>query len=52
VVEVVKVPGINHLLLPATTGDVDEYASLRDLQISPAISTAVAGWIQKVFRSR
>jgi len=52
VVEVVKVPGVNHLLLPATTGEVDEYASLRDQQVSPAVSTAVAGWIQKIFRSR
>ena len=25
-VEVVKVPGVNHLLVPATTGEVDEYA--------------------------
>ena len=24
-VEVVKVPGVNHLLVPATTGEVDEY---------------------------
>ena len=24
-VEVVKIPGVNHLLMPATTGEVDEY---------------------------
>jgi alpha-beta hydrolase superfamily lysophospholipase len=50
VVQVVKIPGVNHLLLPATTGEIDEYASLRDQQVSPAVSTAVAGWIQSVFR--
>ena len=25
-VEVVKIPGVNHLMVPATTGEVDEYA--------------------------
>jgi hypothetical protein len=28
-VDLVKVPGINHLLVPATTGEVDEYATLK-----------------------
>jgi hypothetical protein len=52
VVQVVKVPGVNHLLLPATTGEVDEYASLRDQQVSPAIPNAIAEWIRKVLRAR
>ena len=35
-VEVVKVPGVNHLLVPAKTGDVTEYGSLGpDAKISP-----------------
>ena len=37
-VEVVKVPGVNHLLVPATTGEVDEYASLPDKHVSPAVT--------------
>jgi pimeloyl-ACP methyl ester carboxylesterase len=48
-VEVVKVPGINHLLVPATTGEADEYATLKDKQVSPAVANAVAGWLQKTF---
>ena len=35
-VDVVKVPGVNHLLVPATTGEVDEYASLTGEHVSPA----------------
>jgi pimeloyl-ACP methyl ester carboxylesterase len=48
-VEVVKVPGINHLLVPATTGEVDEYATLKDRQVSPVVSNAVALWLKKTF---
>jgi pimeloyl-ACP methyl ester carboxylesterase len=46
-VHVVKVPGINHLLVPATTGEVDEYASLADQHVSPAVVSAVADWLKK-----
>jgi pimeloyl-ACP methyl ester carboxylesterase len=49
-VEVVKVPGVNHLLVPATTGEVDEYASLPDKRVSPAISSAIAGWLKKALK--
>jgi pimeloyl-ACP methyl ester carboxylesterase len=45
-VEVVRLPGINHLLVPATTGEADEYASLKDKHISPAVPQAIAGWLQ------
>ncbi len=35
-VQVLKVPGINHLLVPAKTGEVDEYRSLGpNAQVSP-----------------
>jgi pimeloyl-ACP methyl ester carboxylesterase len=47
--EVVRVPGVNHLLVPATTGEVDEYASLTDKHISPKVTAAVAVWLQKLF---
>ena len=46
-VDVVKVPGINHLLVPATTGDVDEYNTLADKHVSPAVSQAIVTWLQK-----
>jgi pimeloyl-ACP methyl ester carboxylesterase len=46
-VEVVRVPGVNHLLVPATTGEVDEYGTLADREVSGAVTTALATWLQK-----
>ena len=45
--EVVKVPGINHLLVPASTGEVDEYATLKDKQVSRQVTDAIAAWLKK-----
>ena len=47
--EVVRMPGINHLLVSATTGEVDEYDSLKDKRVSPAVAAAIVGWLQKTF---
>jgi pimeloyl-ACP methyl ester carboxylesterase len=49
-VEVVKVPGINHLLVPAATGEIDEYGTLKDKHVSPAVTTALATWLHNVMR--
>jgi len=46
-VETVKVPGVNHLLVPATTGEVDEYGSLKDKTVSPAVTQAIVTWLTK-----
>jgi pimeloyl-ACP methyl ester carboxylesterase len=46
-VDVVHVPGVNHLLVPAVTGDVQEYAQLKDRTISPTLVTAIVDWLQK-----
>jgi pimeloyl-ACP methyl ester carboxylesterase len=48
-VEIVRAPGINHLLVPATTGEADEYATLKDRHVSPEVASAVALWLQKTF---
>jgi alpha-beta hydrolase superfamily lysophospholipase len=48
-VEVVRIPGINHLLVPATTGEVDEYASLKDKTVSETLSTSIVEWLKKTF---
>lgn len=48
--EVVTVPGVNHLLVPARTGDVDEYATLADKNVSPAVTGAIAEWLQRIMR--
>jgi pimeloyl-ACP methyl ester carboxylesterase len=46
----VVVPGVNHLLVPAITGEVDEYATLQDKTVSAAITDALIAWLGDVFR--
>ena len=45
--EVVKVPGVNHLLVPATTGEAEEYPSLADKHVSRAVTDAIVTWLKK-----
>ena len=45
--EVRHLPGINHLLTPAKTGDVSEYSSLPDKAITPAVAKAITDWLNK-----
>jgi dipeptidyl aminopeptidase/acylaminoacyl peptidase len=47
-VEVVRLPGLNHLLVPASTGEPEEYATLAEKTVSPAVSEAIAGWLQSI----
>ncbi len=50
-VEVVKVPGVNHLLVPAKTGEISEYASLGpDAKVSPQVTGAIADFLKKVLK--
>jgi pimeloyl-ACP methyl ester carboxylesterase len=50
-VEVVKVPGVNHLLVPAKTGDVSEYGSLGpDAKVSPEVTGAIVSFLTKVLK--
>jgi pimeloyl-ACP methyl ester carboxylesterase len=50
-VEVVKLPGINHLLIPAKTGDVAEYASLGpDAIVAQQVTAAISGFLLKVMQ--
>jgi len=46
-VEAVHLPGINHLLVPAKTGDVSEYSSLPDKRITPAVVKTIGDWLKK-----
>ena len=48
-VEVVVVRGVNHLLVPAITGEVSEYASLPDHNVSKDVSGALSAWLTKTF---
>ena len=47
-VQVAKIPGVNHLLVPATTGEVDEYPSLPDKRVSAAVVSAITSWLRSV----
>jgi uncharacterized protein len=50
--EVVKVSGVNHLLVPAKTGEVDEYGSLATAGISREVTDAIAAWLRKTLPAR
>lgn len=46
-VDIAKIPGVNHLLEAATTGEEDEYGSLPDKHVSKAVTQALIEWLQK-----
>jgi fermentation-respiration switch protein FrsA (DUF1100 family) len=46
-VQLMKVPGINHLLVPAQTGEVSEYGSLGDAEVFPAVPAGIGVWLAK-----
>jgi pimeloyl-ACP methyl ester carboxylesterase len=48
-VDVVKVPSVNHLLVTATTGETDEYASLKEKHINPGVTQPLVDWLRKTF---
>jgi pimeloyl-ACP methyl ester carboxylesterase len=46
-VEVVHLPGVNHLLVPATTGEVGEYATLPNKKLEPQVATKIAEFLKR-----
>jgi uncharacterized protein len=48
--QVMKVPGVNHLLVPAKTGEVSEYASLGEAEVLPAIPAGIGAWLAKTLK--
>lgn len=48
-VDVVRLNGINHLLVPATTGEPAEYSVLTDRNVSPEVATSIADWLRRVW---
>ena len=46
-VERVRLDGVNHLLTPAETGSVEEYATLPAPQVTPAVAEAILDWIAR-----
>jgi uncharacterized protein len=51
-VKVVRVPGMNHLLVPSKTGEADEYASLGDAKISADLVAAITSWLGETLGTR
>ncbi len=48
-VEVMIVRGVNHLLVPATTGEVSEYGTLTDRNVSEDVLNTIREWLAKTF---
>ncbi len=46
-VEVVHLPGVNHLLVPATTGEVKGDADAKQKTISPEVAATIGAWLKK-----
>ena len=46
-VEVVHLPGVNHLLVPATSGEVTEYGTLAEKKVSPVVATKIAEFLKR-----
>lgn len=47
-VDLVVVDGINHLLVPAPTGEITEYATLQDRKVSGQVLDALTRWLTRV----
>jgi pimeloyl-ACP methyl ester carboxylesterase len=48
VIRVVRVPNVNHLLVPAATGEADEYAKLADTRLSSAVVDPLVAWLKEI----
>jgi dipeptidyl aminopeptidase/acylaminoacyl peptidase len=48
-IELVIVKGVNHLLVPATTGEVSEYGALPDRNVSPDVAKTTTDWLTRTF---
>jgi hypothetical protein len=48
--DLVTIAGVNHLFVPATTGEVDEYGSLSGQAIDPEWPKAIAAWLASTAR--
>ncbi len=46
------VPGLNHLLVTAKTGEVDEYQSLPDKNVSATLTDALVAWLKDVLPAK
>jgi pimeloyl-ACP methyl ester carboxylesterase len=49
-VKLVKLPGINHLLIPAQTGETTEYDRLTDRTVSRDVSSSIGSWLREAMK--
>ena len=47
ITDVVQLPGVNHLLARATTGQVAEYGILPERSVTPALVLEITSWLNK-----
>lgn len=48
--DIKHLPGVNHLFLPAKTGDLSEYGSIAGQSIAPEVARTIAAWLADVAR--
>ena len=48
----VVVPDVNHLLVPAKTGEVDEYPNLTQKAVAPEVGQAIVEWLNAVLAKK
>jgi hypothetical protein len=48
-VELVLIKGVNHLLVPAVTGEIREYGALPDRNLSADVSSVLVSWLSRTF---
>ena len=48
-VELVIIKGVNHLLVPAVTGEIREYGALADRNLSADVSSVLVSWLTRTF---
>jgi len=52
VVDVISVRGVNHLLVPAVTGEVAEYGTLSDRNVSKDVTMSISDWLTRTLVAR
>jgi pimeloyl-ACP methyl ester carboxylesterase len=48
----VHLDGVNHLLVPAKTGDIEEYANLASKVIDPRVASSILDWLGKALATK
>ena len=51
-VQLIKLAGVNHLLVAGKTGDLDEYPSLAGKALDPRVAPTVIDWLAKALPQR